>query len=244
MNGLTAADFADTGQWRLIVKLYHGGISAHLENTIHKDLEPQLLFSEEWEQDPDTLLRHIENAVYDHPRVLDDFSARIIVFDPKTIFFPTHLMEEHDGAEETFYTAVYEADPADVMTDTFGSVTAAYSPAPGLKGFLSRTFPGAKVESHLMEYIRKFSSQDEGVRMYVTVRKGEADFVLLNNDELLTASTHPVKATEDVVYHLANIVEVYGFSIPETAISILPYEGAEELESKLSSIGGECKIIS
>ncbi len=40
MNGLTAADFADTGQWRLIVRIYRGGISAHLENTLHEGLSP------------------------------------------------------------------------------------------------------------------------------------------------------------------------------------------------------------
>ncbi|MDE6299164.1 MAG: hypothetical protein K2M10_05925, partial [Muribaculaceae bacterium] len=64
MNGLTAADYADTGQWRLIVRIYLSGMSAFIENTIHTDLAPQLLFSSEWECEPDDLLNHIENAVY------------------------------------------------------------------------------------------------------------------------------------------------------------------------------------
>ena len=65
MNGLTVADFADTGQWRLILKIFNTGIVAYLENTIHTDLEPQMLFSTQWEADGVNLLRNIENAVYD-----------------------------------------------------------------------------------------------------------------------------------------------------------------------------------
>ena len=102
MNGLTSADFADTGQWRLILKIFPSGMSAHLENTIHTDLEPQLLFSTQWEVDGANLLRNIENAVYDHPRVLDDFSARIIIYERKVLFMPTELIEETEGAEESY----------------------------------------------------------------------------------------------------------------------------------------------
>ncbi len=67
MTALTAADYADTGQWRLIVKIFADGISAYLENTLHDDVEPQELFTSSWENNPDGLLQRIENAVYDHP---------------------------------------------------------------------------------------------------------------------------------------------------------------------------------
>ena len=97
MTTLTVADFADTGQWRLIVEIHTDGMKAMLENTLHDDLEPQILFSTAWDEDADALLRHIENTVYDNPRMLDDFSARILLFDRRTLFIPTHIAEQHEG---------------------------------------------------------------------------------------------------------------------------------------------------
>ena len=95
------------------------------------------------------MLQNIENAVYDHPRVLDDFSACILVFDRRTAFMPTELVEEAEGAEETYYSALYSADPADILTDTDGDLTAAYSPT-ALKDFLAAHSPGARggMQSH------------------------------------------------------------------------------------------------
>ena len=211
MNGLTVADFADTGQWRLILKIFNTGIVAYLENTIHTDLEPQMLFSTQWEADGVNLLRNIENAVYDHPRVLDDFSAKIIIYDPRTVFLPTELAEESEG----------------------GEVTVAYAPARGLKGFLRRTFPGARVECNLMDMLKRCRNDGEGYRMYVEVREGEADFVFLNGRDLISASTHGWTSGDDIVYHALNIMEVYGVAYSEVACRLtgdhLPEETAEAL---------------
>ena len=230
MNGLTAADYADTGQWRLIVKVRADGISAFIENTIHTDLEPQLLFSTEWEPNGDNLLRNIENAVYDHPRVLDDFSASVIVYDSKTLFMPTAVMEETEGAEETIYTSIYEADPAEVMVDVDSDLTAAHCLAGGLKGFLNRTFPGAKIESNLMNLVRKFRRNNKGVRMYVVARGAESDFVLLEDSDLLSASTHNTTGgATDVAYHAFNIIDVYGHSPLSTTIELSGEDATDEL---------------
>ncbi len=217
MNGLSAADFADTGQWRLNIKIFSNGMSAHLENTIHTDLEPQLLFSSNWESDPDALLRNIESSVYDHPRVLDDFSARIIIYDRKTVFMPTQLAEEIEGGEETYYTALYKnVKPEDVISEVEGDVTAAYSPAPGLNGFLNRTFPGARITCNLMNSFRNIKNTGTGKRLYIEVRPGESDFILMDEDSLLSASIHNWNAESDILYHAFNILDVYGISPKDT----------------------------
>ena len=236
MNGLTAADYADTGQWRLIVRIYPTGVSAHLENTLHPDLEPQLLFSSVWERGADTLLRNIENAVYDHPRVLDDFSARIIVFDSRTLFLPTALAEEAEGMEETFYTSVYTADAADVMTDTDGDITAAYSPVPGLKGFLSRTFPGARVECNLMAQVRRHRREGSGLRLFIEAREREADYILLDGESLLSASTHEWREGADIVYHAVNIMDVYGVLKSGVAVTARGDALPEDVASTLARV--------
>lgn len=218
MTVLTAADYADTGQWRMIVKIHPAGMSAHLENTIHDDVEPQELFTASWDADPDNLLRNIENTVYDHPRVLDDFSAKIILFDRKTVFMPTELLVETEGAEDTFYTSLYPAEEADVMCQTDKDITAAFHLAPGLKGFLSRTFPGARIGCNLMGIVASNRHQGKGYRLVLSVRECEADFVLLRDSDLLSASTHSWTSEADIVYHAFNLLDVYGIAPKDTAI--------------------------
>lgn len=222
MTTLTVADYADTGQWRLIVNIHPTGMKAMLENTLHKDVEPQQLFSTKWDAEPDNLLHHIENAVYDNPRVLDDFSARIVLFDRRTLFIPTSVGEENDGAEEEIYTSLYQAEAADVICETDRDITAVSSLAPGLKGFLNRTFPGARVSTNLMMQVSKLRKENKegGKRMEVTVREQEkeADFILLDGGSLISASTHSVNGKEDVIYHTYNVIDSYGFDPGEVDI--------------------------
>lgn len=218
MTTLTVADFADTGQWRLIVNIHITGMEAFLENTLHDDLEPQLLFSTTWEEDSEALLRRIENAVYDNPRVLDDFSARIVLFDRRTLFIPTVLAEDTEGYEERVYTALYDSEESDVVVETDGDLTAASSLAPGLKDFIFRTFPGARVSTNLMFQVSSQRGQGEGKRMIVTRRVGESDFILLDGRALISASTHPCATDDDVIYHLYNILSAYGIDRSEVSI--------------------------
>lgn len=217
MTTLTVADFADTGQWRLIVEIHTDGMKAMLENTLHDDLEPQILFSTAWDEDPDALLRHIENTVYDNPRMLDDFSARILLFDRRTLFIPTHIAEQHEGEEEEIYTSLYRAEPEDVISETDGDITALSSFAPGLKGFLCRTFPGARVSTNLMAQVAA-ARKGEGLRMLVTVRPKEADFILLDGSALISASTHSQSCQADVAYHACNIISAYGLDPADVAL--------------------------
>lgn len=222
MTTLTVADYADTGQWRLIVNIYTNGMTALLENTLHADMAPQQLFSSSWEVDSDTLLHNIENAVYDNPRVLDDFSARILLFDRRTIFIPTKIVEESEGVEEEIYTALYRAERGDVISETDRDLTAVSSLVPGLKGFLNRTFPGARVSTNLMHQVSELRkhSEKKGKRMVVTARPevNEADFILLDGENLITASTHTVKSDTDVTYYIYNIIDSYGIDPCEVDI--------------------------
>lgn len=229
MTTLTAADYADTGQWRLIVRIFSYGMSAHLENTLHDDVEPQLLFSTSWDENEGNILRNIENAVYDHPRVLDDFSARVEIYDRRTLFMPTELLTETEGIEDHYYTSVYNANEADVMCQTDGDITAAFTLAPGLKGFLVRTFPGARIVCNLMQQVSQIRKGSKGLNMKISSRKDEADFILLNGRELISASTHFTGAPTDIVYHAFNIMNAYEINPKDVAVMSedLPEEALE-----------------
>ena len=209
MNGLTAADYADTGQWLLLIEVGHEGMCAFLKNIVHEGVVPQLLFESQWEDNPENLLTNLENAVYDHPRVLEDFNAKIIVDDRQTLFSPTELIEESEGTEETFHTAIYDVEPRDIMSDTDNDLTATYSLAPGVKSFLYRTFPGARVVSNLMDKVKKYRNEGEGLRLFIDVKKKRADFIFLNEKELLSASTQDWRDPEDLVYRVFNLFRVY-----------------------------------
>lgn len=232
MTILTAADYADTGQWRLVVNIRVDGMSAHLENTLHDDVEPTPLFSTQWDANTENLLHQVENAVYDNPRVLDDFSARIILADPRTAFMPTELVEDNEEDVEKYYTSVYTAVPADIMTETDGDVTAAFSMAPGMKSFLNRTFPGARIGCRLMQLVASGRKINDGLVMVIQPTKGEADFVLLDCHSLLSASTHPCKSDSDIVYHAFNIMEAYCVN-PKDVRVVCDFSDPQGPESKV-----------
>lgn len=225
MYELKASDFADTGQWRLVIKIKKGGLSAFLENTLHPEIELQQMCDVEWEADEKTLCKNIEEAVYENPRLLDDFATKVIIYDRRTLFIPTELAEASAGEEEELYRKVYEAETADIMTDTYKGLTAAWSPGPGVKSFLSRTFPGARVTCNLMEKVkgvlngglekwtdglREYNEDDETpLWLYEDIRDGEADLILTDGEKLLSASTHEWKKEEDLDNIIQRLKEVY-----------------------------------
>lgn len=230
---LTAADYADTGQWRLIVRIHPTGISAHLENTLHDDVDPQPLFESEWEEDPANLLNQIENAVYDHPRVLDDFSARIIIFDRHTLFVPSSVVDETEGAEETLYTTVYDAEPDDIMTDRDKDLTALFAPVSGLKAFLCRTFPGARVSCNLMRAVAEKRGNNTGITLFIRKRKHECDFILLKNSDLLSASTRTCGEEGDIAYHAFNLFDIYGIDPKDGAVVCEGFQPSDSLRTAI-----------
>lgn len=231
MTVLTAADYADTGQWRLLVDISTTGISAFLENTLHEDVELQPLFSSSWDENPDSLLENIENAVYDHPRVLDDFATRINVHDPRAIMVPEGFETEDEGTEESVYAELFDAKESDVFIDRHDGVCAVYSLCPGLKGFLSRTFPGSRIECNLMHSLKKTPTPESGYNLHIANSNGETVFILLGIDGLLSASSHVCRDGADIAYHAFNILDVYGVNPKDTMVmankGTLPDETAE-----------------
>lgn len=229
MTQLTAADFADTGQWRLLLKIFSTGLEAYLKNTIHPDVELQPLCSVKWDMNRDQLRQNIEEAVYSNPRLLDDFATHIIIYDPRTLFIPTQIAEEEAGAEEELYKKIYTAEEADIMTDFDRDITAAWSLAPGVKSFLMRTFPGARITSNLMNLVKTLRKKNEGISLYVSARNEEVDVIMLEGGNLISASTHEWRTPEDIAYISVNLPDVYGYNMGDVDIYIsgFPIEESE-----------------
>lgn len=187
-------------------------MEAVLENMLHPEAEEQQLCSMVWSPDRNMLCKNLEEAVYSNPRLLDDFATRIIIYDIRTLFVPTEEAEKKAGGEEELYRVVYEAEPRDIMSDRFGDITAVWSQATGIKSFLNRTFPGARITCNLMEKVRGLiSNLEEGEEKVISedIRQGEVDLILTQGLKLLSASTHAWEKPEDIDHLKKKLMEAY-----------------------------------
>lgn len=210
MYQLTAADFADTGQWRLKLDIMPGGLKACLENTLHPEIPPQELCNVSWQSDITSECKNIEEAVFNNPRLLDDFATRIVVYDARTLLVPKEIAEATAHAEQDLYRKVYDAEEADIMIDWEEDITGVWCPGPGVKSFLSRTFPGARITCNLLEKIRQAKEISQDLTLFITERDGEVDMVLMKGKKLLSASTHAWQRDEDIEVLKKNLYAAYG----------------------------------
>lgn len=219
-NTYQAVRIGDIADWRLICVISPQGMSAYLKH-VNPTEDIVTLFDEKWTSDPDSLLQKIEDTVYDHPQVLDDFSADVVVVARKSIWVPSDAVGEDDDEAAALYSRVYGAEPSDVMAEDIGEATCLYSLVSGLNAFLQRTFPGARIHSHLAVMATRFRERSADMpRVYVDIRPGEADFIAFDRRNLLMGATHSWNAPTDIEYHLFNIMNVYGLDPAEAQISL------------------------
>lgn len=226
-----AVRIGDIADWRLLASISSYGIGAWLR---HADPVQPLVtaLSCNWKDGKDeNLLDCIENAVYDHPQVLDDFSADIVVIAPRTVVVPTMLVADDEEKALSLYNKVYPAEGADLMAEGVGDATMLYSLTPGLYAFLQRTFPGARLHSHLAVLASRLCERSSDMpRLYIDIRcaggedsgikKGEVDFVAFDRQTLLMCVTHQWHHPEDITYHLFNIMHVFGLDPAKTQVSL------------------------
>ena len=218
MHTLTAADFADTGQWRLILNIRKTGLDAWLENTVHADLPPQQLCESSWEEDEESLLKHLEKAVYESPRLLDDFATRIILFDEHTLFIPKEVIEESGSSETEIYQQIYDADTADIMYENDQDMTAVWSMSPGIRNFLLRTFPGARLSCNLLEKAKKALKNPMGWHLSLDVRNDEVDILVTVNGKMMAAATRKYVQEEDIENYIDETLATFGRNRDNTVI--------------------------
>ena len=215
-NTYRAVRVGDVSDWRLTVYISATEMSAYLRNMEDKSAPVEVLFNEVWHNDDTMLLQQIENTVYDHPQVLDDFTADIVISSPRLLWFPASVTESEDATPEEIFAEVYPVEPEDVLVDHSDGIMGVYTLCSGLPAFLYRTFPGARI-SHAQTLLRqRFSTRNaDASRMYVDIREEEADFILFNGTKFIQGCVHSYRQPTDIVYHILNLSEVYGLS-PET----------------------------
>lgn len=210
----------DAAEWRLAAYISETGMSAWLRN-LENPLDPIVtMFEQKWESDETGLLRHIENAVYDHPQLLDEFSTDIVVCCRRTIWAPEKLSADYDE-QATIYTSVYTADEEDILSDSCEGMNCIYSFTAGLPGFLRRTLPGARVLCHQSALVKRALRRAADMpTIFVDIRDDEADFTAVDGRNLLLCATHRYRRPEDIAYHVFNIMDIFGMKPHETQVSL------------------------
>lgn len=229
-NTYQAVRIGDIADWRLICVISSRGMSAYLKN-VNPTEDVVTLFDEKWVSAEEGLLSKIENAVYDHPQVLDDFSADIVVVAPESIWVPTEMVEDDEEEASRLYNQVYAAEDSDIMSETVDDATCLYVLVPGLNAFLQRTFPGSRVHSHLAVMASRFRERSSDMpRIYAEIREGEVDFIAFDRRSLLMAATHRWNEMNDIQYHLFNIMNVYDLDPAEVQVSL---SGLRDVKNEL-----------
>lgn len=209
------ADTLDTGQWHLAVDISAGGLGAWLIPDESLGRSPRTLVNEHWEPSDEGLLTRIENAVYDNPTILDDYSADIVIESNRQLWLPAELYPTDEDCAEA-YVSVYGGDTLDVMVNELGDEKVAYMLTGGLKSFMQRSFPGARIWSQQALLKGAAMSAAGGIKTLIDIREGQVDFITLRHGELLSASTHPWKTETDIAYTLFLTLQTYGVDPKET----------------------------
>lgn len=216
LNG-SRADLLDTGQWHLAVDISPRGIGAWLVPDRSLGRAPRVIMEESWKSSDEGLLSRIENAVYDNPTVLDDYSADIIIESDRQLWLPTELYPTDEDCAET-YTSVYGGDSYDIMVNDLKEEKVAFTLVAGLKSFMQRSFPGARIWSQQALLKEAAMQSQDTFKCLLDIRENEADLVLADRSKLLCVATHPWKTTADIAYILFNTLHTYGVDPKETEV--------------------------
>lgn len=220
---LTPADFADTGQWRLIIDVSAEGMGAVLRHVSDLTRPAVRVFSERWEfSKGKELLKRIENAVYEHPGILDDYATEIVVDTDKITFVPSDIVGTDEFPEESIYSTMFPGE--EVITENLGEATVLCSLVNGFDGFMARTIPGARIRSHLgvmASFVKDTVSRDENFSVRVIFGDGKGYFFAFGEGRLICASEHALQSAEECLGIIADMDKVWGSDSAKKDISII-----------------------
>ncbi len=225
-------DYLDTGQWHLAVDISRHGFGAWLLPDESLGAAPRVIIQMAWQPSDEGLLERIEDAVYDNPTVLDDYSADIIVETDRQLWLPADLYPADEDCADA-YTSIYGGDILDVMVNDLGKEKCAFMLTPGLKSFMQRSFPGARIWSQ--QALLKLASVQphEAFKVLLDIRQSSFDLILFSRGELLSASTHLWKTEADIAYALLNILKTYDAPTPDTEIV---FSGVRDVRQSLGKM--------
>ncbi|MDE6017694.1 MAG: DUF3822 family protein [Muribaculaceae bacterium] len=211
------ADILDTGHWHLAVDISKDGLGAWLLPNATLSINPRIIINKKWSPSEEGLLERIEDAVYENPAVLDDYSADIIVESDRQLWLPASSYPTDDDCAEA-YVKIYGGDNLDVMVNDLGDEKCAFMLVPGLKSFMQRSFPGARIWSQQLLLREAGQQPHDSYKYLVDIRPYSVDIVLLDRNKLLCSTTHIWKNHSDIAYIIFNILKTFKAQASDTEI--------------------------
>ncbi|MDE5812748.1 MAG: DUF3822 family protein, partial [Muribaculaceae bacterium] len=223
------SDIMDTGQWHLAVYISKVGFGAWLLPDATLGRMPRVIAQKSWQPSEEGLLGRIEDAVYDNPTVLDDFSSDIIVECDRQLWLPSELYPSDEDCAEA-YASIYGGDILDVMVNDASKEKCVFMLTPGLKSFMQRSFPGARIWSQQILLKEAASPPYESFKCLIDIRETSADFIVFSRGELICASTHQWKTGADIAYTLFNTLHTFDAPAADTEVV---FSGRRELRQDI-----------
>lgn len=159
-------------------------------------------------------LRDIEAAVYDNPFLLSEFRRVWCVVESRS-----HLLVPPECADEAtqrqLFAAAFPSQSLQMhteLTDTPNSLML-HGLQPDFAAFVTRTFTGARIQSHLTSLIRYFASRPGHagrMGMAVNVRPASLDIIVTQGRRLMLANTFDYAHPEDAVYYILAVRHTLG----------------------------------
>ncbi len=186
----------------------------------------------------DDRLRAIENAVYDHPAVLDDYEADIVVTTARYMFIPSELADDDSLCVKAFSTVFGDTASEDIMTDTVGEYAVLYMAVPGLRQFLARTFAGSRVACHATTLLSHWQrAAKAGLCLFADIRGGYADMALFRDCHLIASSRRHCQDTADAAYYMLNTCHAAGADVELRQVAAYVSGEADAVEAVRSMTG-------
>lgn len=171
---------------------------------------------------PQARLASLEAAVYDHQRLLERYAATQVIIDTRLVsIIPAQAAPQ---ALPLLRLAIPEEELHEAVVCLPATDNAAV--AVGLRreaaAFLHRTFPEAVIH-HPLEllatyFCSRFTAGGNGRRMYINVRRGISDILVLDRAQLLHAVSYRTMAPSDTAYYCFATLRALG--IDPTAVEI------------------------
>ncbi|MCC8038759.1 MAG: DUF3822 family protein [Bacteroidales bacterium] len=154
------------------------------------------------------LVKGLEQAVYDNPALLGDFSRVEAVVETNRFTLIPNEITDDETRRRIYDTVCPSGDNAEevVYNDLPGlDCVLAWGADAELIHFLRRTFNNPRLHCHLAPLCRYFHDKSRignSGKMYAHLRQGAVDIMSFGRDTVRIANTYPIHDTMDAAYYI------------------------------------------
>lgn len=228
---------ADTSSWGLYIRIDENNLDVMLYNPVEDN---SLIYSRIQldGSDKESYLKSLENAVYDNPLLLNDFSRTCVLIENKYFLLVPECVTDSDLQEKLFAEAHtdYDGQDSEIIADEVLPLHALMlmSVDRKLLGFIRRAFVNPRIYNHQTPLLRYFADRrrhGNNAKMFVHLRRENADIIVYDNDGLRLANTYSFVAVDDIIYYILAVRQEMGL---DAATDELLISGEPELRRQIS----------